>query len=218
MVCHSRAANYTLGLQTAQLNRVHDYGAFSANQLAVFEQLGLFRLNPQAFNPQPATTNPPAPKTPRDIEVEGPDKVKALQLSQRPLPSETALLPTSPQRLPKLANPYDVHETLGSRVQSYLHANCASCHAPAGGGNSAIDLQFPTPFEKMGLIDSAAKHQDFGIQSAKLIAPGLPQQSILLQRIAIRGNGQMPPIASNIVDHNAVELIKSWIDAIPNNP
>ena len=218
MVCHSRAANYTLGLQTAQLNRVHDYGTFSANQLAVFEQLGLFRLNPQAFNPQPATTNPPDPKTPQDNAVEGPDTVKAFQLSQRPMPKETSLLPASPQRLPKLANPYDIHEPLDSRVQSYLHANCASCHAPAGGGNSAFDLQFPTPFEKMGLIDSDPKHQDFGIQSAKLIAPGLPQQSILLQRIAIRGNGQMPPIASNIVDQNAVDLIKSWIDAIPINP
>jgi hypothetical protein len=70
----------------------------------------------------------------------------------------------------------------------------------------------------MGLIDIAPKHQDFGIQSAKLITPGHPEQSILLQRIAKRGNGQMPPIASNIVDQNAVDLIKSWIDAIPSNP
>jgi hypothetical protein len=38
----------------------------------------------------------------------------------------------------------------------------------------------------MGLIDIAPKHQDFGIQSAKLITPGHPEQSILLQRIAKR--------------------------------
>ena len=218
MVCHSRAANYTLGLQTAQINRVHDYGTFSANQLAVFEQLGLFRLNPKAFNPPPATTDSSDTKALQNNSIEDPDAIKASKLSQRPIPSETSLLPASPQHLPKLANPYDANESLDLRVQSYLHANCASCHAPAGGGNSAIDLQFPTPFEKMGLIDIAPKHQDFGIKSAKLITPGHPEQSILLQRIAKRGNGQMPPIASNIVDQNAVDLIKSWIDAIPSNP
>ncbi|MFT5466834.1 MAG: glucose/arabinose dehydrogenase [Verrucomicrobiales bacterium] len=44
MVCHSRSANYLIGLRTGQLNRDHDYGGgFVANQLAVIDQLGLFR-------------------------------------------------------------------------------------------------------------------------------------------------------------------------------
>lgn len=41
-VCHNMAAKYVLGLQTLQVNKEHDYGGVTANQLATFEQLGLF--------------------------------------------------------------------------------------------------------------------------------------------------------------------------------
>lgn len=46
-VCHTVTAKYTLGVNTAQLNKLHDYGAGSSkdgkeNQLAVFDKLGLF--------------------------------------------------------------------------------------------------------------------------------------------------------------------------------
>src|SRR5207247_1811687 len=34
MVCHSRAANYVLGLSTMQMNKLHDYGSARVNQLA----------------------------------------------------------------------------------------------------------------------------------------------------------------------------------------
>ena len=40
---HSRAAGYVLGLSTAQMNRIHDYGGIRANQLMTLEHLGLFR-------------------------------------------------------------------------------------------------------------------------------------------------------------------------------
>ncbi len=43
MNCHSRASNFLLGLQTAQMNRDFDYGDdFVDNQLSVMEDLGLF--------------------------------------------------------------------------------------------------------------------------------------------------------------------------------
>ena len=43
MFCHSRAANFVLGLSTAQINRDFDYGEdFSANQLQVMDDLGFF--------------------------------------------------------------------------------------------------------------------------------------------------------------------------------
>ena len=46
MVCHSRAANFVLGLSTLQLNKDHDYGGreAKANQLRVMEQLGLLKV------------------------------------------------------------------------------------------------------------------------------------------------------------------------------
>src|SRR5262249_18122075 len=45
MVCHSRAANYVLGLSTAQMNREHDYGGVQRNQLEALAELGVFRFS-----------------------------------------------------------------------------------------------------------------------------------------------------------------------------
>jgi uncharacterized repeat protein (TIGR03806 family) len=42
MACHSRAANFVLGFTENQLNRVHDYGKASDNQLRTLPHIGLF--------------------------------------------------------------------------------------------------------------------------------------------------------------------------------
>ena len=41
-VCHNMAAKYVLGVQTLQMNRSHNYGGQTANQLQVLAGLGLF--------------------------------------------------------------------------------------------------------------------------------------------------------------------------------
>jgi len=45
MVCHSRAANYVLGLTEVQMNKTHQYGSITDNQLRVLEHLGVLRVN-----------------------------------------------------------------------------------------------------------------------------------------------------------------------------
>jgi uncharacterized repeat protein (TIGR03806 family) len=42
LTCHSRAANFVLGLTESQLNREHDYSIALADQLATLEHIGLF--------------------------------------------------------------------------------------------------------------------------------------------------------------------------------
>ena len=42
MFCHSRAAGFVLGLNTRQMNGVHGYGEGAANQLSVYDRIGLF--------------------------------------------------------------------------------------------------------------------------------------------------------------------------------
>ena len=44
MVCHSRAANYVLGLSTAQMNHVHDYAGVQDNQLRTLAHIGLLKM------------------------------------------------------------------------------------------------------------------------------------------------------------------------------
>lgn len=41
-MCHTVTAKYALGVNTAQMNRDHDYGGVVANQLATLEHIGLF--------------------------------------------------------------------------------------------------------------------------------------------------------------------------------
>ncbi|MBN9121127.1 MAG: PQQ-dependent sugar dehydrogenase [Planctomycetes bacterium] len=41
-LCHTVTAKYALGVNTAQMNRDHDYGGTTANQLAVLDRLGVF--------------------------------------------------------------------------------------------------------------------------------------------------------------------------------
>src|SRR5437899_2569349 len=48
MVCHSRAANWVLGLTTLQMNKEHDYGGVRDNQLRTLEHLGVFRVSEAA--------------------------------------------------------------------------------------------------------------------------------------------------------------------------
>lgn len=42
-VCHNMAAKYVLGINTLQLNHDHEYSDSSANQIDVFQRLGLFK-------------------------------------------------------------------------------------------------------------------------------------------------------------------------------
>ena len=174
MVCHSRAANYVLGLSTPQMNRDHDYSAIGGrvdNQLRTLEHLGYFKLKRKggkdaAFNPDDH---------------------------------------------PRLADPYDESAPLADRALSYLHSNCAQCHVAAGGGNSQMILSFGTKPDKQNLIDADPLHDRFGIADAKLVAPGSPERSLVLQRIARRGPGQMPQLATTLVDERAVAMFKEWI-------
>jgi glucose/arabinose dehydrogenase len=229
MVCHSRAANFVLGLQTAQMNRDHDYGGLVDNQLRTLEHLGLFRVNWGNENYAHCrsqlldTARNEAGEKAFDPDVEQEIELKlgkqlATQLStrdQREAPQEASLLYREPQHLPRLADPYDETAPLTLRARSYLHSNCAQCHVGAGGGNSKIDLHVDTPLEKTFLIDQVPSHHTFGISEPKLIAPGSPDRSVLLHRVGMRGAGQMPQLATSVVDSGAVQLLRTWIQSLP---
>ncbi len=116
-----------------------------------------------------------------------------------------------PKKFERLADPYDPRETLEARAKSYLHSNCAICHVEAGGGNSQMQLEFATALDKMKIINEVPKHDKFAMPEARLIAPGHPEQSVLLHRMSIRGRGQMPQLATTLVDKPAVEMLTEWI-------
>jgi uncharacterized repeat protein (TIGR03806 family) len=211
MVCHSRAANFVLGISTPQLNRKHDYGGVVDNQLRVLEYLGLFRVDYQAeaaemLREQLSASGLSADDVKRQA-------AEATDAHGQRTAAATSLLVKLPERYERLADPYDDREPIERRARSYLHANCAQCHVEAGGGNAQFDVRFSTALDKMRLIDVEPLHDRFGIEGAKLVASGEPDRSVLLRRMSIRGRGQMPQLATSLVDERAVELLRRWIES-----
>ena len=209
MVCHSRAANFVLGLTTPQMNLERVYGKIRDNQLRVLEHLGILRLNWK----QKIEDDLRAEARSRGMkEGEMDDYVrKVSDDSGQRQPVVSSLLAVAPDKYPRLVNPYDPKQPLDRRARAYLHANCAQCHVAAGGGNSQIDVEFTTASEKTRLFDVRPVHDTYGLPDARLIAPGSPERSVLLHRMSHRDRGHMPPLATSIVDRDAVNLMKEWI-------
>jgi hypothetical protein len=73
-----------------------------------------------------------------------------------------------------------------------------------------MELEFTTALDRMRVLDAKPVHQTFDLPDAKLVAPGVPERSVLLHRLGTRGPGQMPPLATSRVDPEGVELIRAW--------
>ncbi|MFM2095492.1 MAG: hypothetical protein RIS70_2616 [Planctomycetota bacterium] len=214
MVCHSRAANFVLGLSTAQMNRDHDYGKVRDNQLKVLEHLGLLRVNWQA-DVTTAIREDLAKQGLKEAEIAEHLVGVTATRDQRGAPS-TTLLAVAPDRYPRLANPYDKSQDLDRRARSYLYANCAQCHVSAGGGNAQLELDYTVPLEKTKLLEPPLHHR-FGIEQARVVAPGDPERSVLLRRVSQRGPGQMPQLATAVVDAAAVAMLEEWIRSLKSS-
>ena len=100
------------------------------------------------------------------------------------------------------------------RVRSYLDANCSMCHRPGGAG-AFFDARFDTPLRLQNLINGPVQNP-LGILGAKVIVPGDTNKSMLFHRVSIVGQNQMPPLAKNVVDTNAVAVIGKWISSLHN--
>jgi mono/diheme cytochrome c family protein len=107
----------------------------------------------------------------------------------------------------------------------YLSANCGGCHNDRGplarlGLNllhdASRDGNAPEPAHVTS-IESAGRYAMPGIpiESSRIVAPGAPERSALLQRMrSRRPSSQMPPLGSAIPDDEATELVRRWIESM----
>ncbi len=120
--------------------------------------------------------------------------------------------------LPRLARWDDVRESLDARARAYLEVNCGHCHSGGGlASNSGLYLKAseadPTA-RGIGKRPVAAGRGSGGMRFA--IAPGDPDHSILLYRMASDEPGVMMPQFGRSVAHaEALALIRAWIAAMP---
>ena len=191
MMCHSRAANYTIGTTTLQLNHRRSDGA---NQLERLEAAGILQNDVAGFESWLS-------------ELHGRHSDATASGNLRP----SVLLPKPAASVPAQVDPYDASAPVEKRVRSYLAANCAQCHVMSGGGNSAIDFDYSNSLEGLKLVGQKPQHWPFDIERPLLIAPGDPNRSVLYRRISQREEAAMPPLAINRVDQKAAEMFRAWI-------
>lgn len=118
---------------------------------------------------------------------------------------------------PRLVDPFDESVQLDQRARSYLHVNCAHCHRFNGGGSARIYLPFDTSIYKTEAVSTRPSQGTFGIEDARIIAPGDPDRSVLYFRMAKAGAGHMPHLGSSLIDTNGLALVRDWIHRLPPN-
>jgi uncharacterized repeat protein (TIGR03806 family) len=104
------------------------------------------------------------------------------------------------------------------RARSYLDANCAQCHQPGGPGPT-FDARFDTALTNQNIINTPAVKGGFGYDNVNIVTPGDVWRSSLYDRInTLNATIQMPPLARNLIDTNAVQLMAAWINSLPGTP
>ncbi len=122
-----------------------------------------------------------------------------------------------PEEHPPLADPRDPEAPIEARARAYLHVNCAHCHRETGlGGRAQFELLHWLDLADTGAIDARPLVGLPGIgEEDRVIAPGRPDLSELVRRMAIRGPNQMPLIGTDQVDEKGLALIREWISSLP---
>lgn len=113
----------------------------------------------------------------------------------------------------KLAATTDSSATLEKRARSFFDANCSQCHRP-GGVPAHWDARFDTPLLQQGIINGLVGDV-LGVPGSRVVTPQDLTHSILYSRVNRVGQNQMPPIARNQIDTNAVSMLASWINSLP---
>ena len=112
--------------------------------------------------------------------------------------------------LPALAHATNSSVSVEYRARSYFEANCAQCHQPSGIVSALWDARISTPGPFNGIINGPVNN-NFGNTNNRVVVPGSLSNSVLFQRVANLGPSHMPPLATSIVDTQAVNLLAAWI-------
>jgi uncharacterized repeat protein (TIGR03806 family) len=107
--------------------------------------------------------------------------------------------------------------SLTNRFRSYIDANCAQCHRPGGSGPS-FDARYDTPLASQNIINGNVLG-NLGYDNAHVVTPRDVWRSMLYQRASsLDPLIKMPPLARNLVDSNAMDVVAAWINGLPGTP
>jgi len=126
-------------------------------------------------------------------------------------------LPDVPANLPALPDPLG-GAPLEARARAYLHSNCSACHRPTGPAPVTLDLRYGTALGATGTCGVIPQAGDLGLVDARVVAPGHPERSVLLERMKRLDLHRMPPVGSLLVDQEGVDLVSEWITSLAACP
>ncbi|HZI33171.1 MAG TPA: chitobiase/beta-hexosaminidase C-terminal domain-containing protein, partial [Candidatus Binatia bacterium] len=107
--------------------------------------------------------------------------------------------------------------SLEDRVRSYLDANCVQCHQPGGAGIT-FDARYDTPLASQHITNYPASF-DLGYDNARIVASKDVWRSMIWRRMNTTNSAiQMPTLARNLIDTNAVQVLADWINSLPGIP
>ncbi|MGK0363692.1 MAG: putative repeat protein (TIGR03806 family) [Saprospiraceae bacterium] len=109
--------------------------------------------------------------------------------------------------------------SLDKRARAYLDANCAYCHNPHGAANTSGMFLHSTETDPAALgVNKSPIAAGRGSGGKKYgIAPGAPDESILLHRMNSTDPGvRMPEIGRQLIHTEGIELIEEWIAQMPS--
>jgi len=122
------------------------------------------------------------------------------------------------EQLLAFPNPTGMTGTQQDRARAYLHANCSFCHRPMGNGGGNMDFRYTTPFGNAAACNADPQAGDLGIAGAKVIAPGDPGKSLVVQRMSRTNADRMPPLGTGVVDTQGLGVVQGWVQGLASCP
>jgi len=124
---------------------------------------------------------------------------------------DTTTLP-NPATLPRLVSSDETTAPIELRARSYLDVNCAQCHQPGGPALGFWDARASTPLAQAGLLNGPVL--DSADPAIRVVVPGDPAHSRILQRLSATGAERMPAIGTLERDLAGEALLSNWIKAL----
>ncbi|MEL6181676.1 MAG: hypothetical protein AAFS10_22140, partial [Myxococcota bacterium] len=93
----------------------------------------------------------------------------------------------------------------------WLHTNCSSCHRPGGPARGELYTSWWDDLTEA--CNAPPELGDLGIDDARLIAHADPERSMIWNRTGRRDVHGMPPLGSNLVDTEALDMLAAWIES-----
>lgn len=109
----------------------------------------------------------------------------------------------------------DSESPLDVRARAYLHSNCAGCHRPGVAAvRSEMDLRYTTPFAATKTCGIEPEHGSLygAVKNARIIRPGVPEESVLYRRMTTLEVFRMPQLGTSVVDDEGSALVRQWIE------